>query len=118
MPTRRDLLRTTAHTCTATAAAALAMTAAPDAVSSEARSDRQRIFIFTMVGSENPTRANFPIVWAGALHEAGHDVRLELAGDATVLMRDVVVENTAAVGWPSLKEPFDKVIKYEIPIYV
>ena len=47
------------------------MTAAHGAVPNEAQGHRQRIFIFTMVGSENPTRANFPFVWAGALHEAG-----------------------------------------------
>ena len=53
-----------------------------------------------------------------ALHEAGHEVRLEVAGDATVLMRDVVVENMAAVGWPPMKEFVDQVVRYEIPIYV
>ena len=71
-----------------------------------------------MVGTENPTRANFPFVWAGALHEAGHEVRMELAGDATVLMRDVAVENTTSVGWPPLKQFFEKVIKFQIPIFV
>lgn len=117
MPTRRQLLEGGTHTC----AAALVAGALPvlQDESHGARSEEpQRFFIFSMVGSENPTRANFPFVWAAALHEAGHEVRMELAGDATVPMRDVVVENVAAVGWPPMKQIVEKVREHEIPIYV
>ena len=47
----------------------------------------QNFLLVGLVGSENPTRAKVPFVWAAALREAGNEVRIELAGDATVLMR-------------------------------
>ena len=117
MTNRRQMLEKTAHVCAATVAAAVGSSTLARA-QSDSGSEAQRFFIFSLVGSENPTRANFPFVWASALHEAGHTVRMELAGDATVLMRDVVVGNTTAVGWPPMKQFVDSVIRYEIPIFV
>jgi predicted peroxiredoxin len=80
--------------------------------------NRQKFLLIGLAGSENPTRANFPFVWAVALHEAGHEVRIELAGDATVVMRTQVAGNVTAVGWPPLSQALSKVIEYKIPIYV
>jgi predicted peroxiredoxin len=57
-------------------------------------------------------------VWAVALKEAGNDVRIELAGDATVLMRTAVSNSVTPVGWPPFKEALAKVIELKIPIYV
>jgi len=79
---------------------------------------KQRFLLVGLCGSENPTRANFPFAWAAALHEAGHEVRVELAGDATVLMRATVAENTHPVGWPPISEALAKIIDYKIPIFV
>ncbi len=119
MLNRREMLEKSTHVCAATAAVALGASSLPSSAQVDGEEqDRQRFFIFSMVGSENPTRANFPFVWASALHEAGHDVRMELAGDATVLLRDVVVENMTAVGWPPMKQFVDQVIEHKIPIFV
>src|ERR1700758_3883492 len=81
-------------------------------------SARQRFLLIGLCGSENPTRANFPFAWAAALHEAGHEIRIELAGDATVLMRSTVAKNVTPVGWPPLDQAIQKVIDYKIPIFV
>lgn len=81
-------------------------------------SSAQKFLLIGLNGSENPTRANFPFAWAAALHEAGNEVRLELAGDAVVLMRNAVAESVTPVGWPAFKEVLDKVIAFKIPIYV
>src|SRR5882724_9010798 len=102
MPTRRQVSK---HLCTAL----LASTAAGQE-SSGAGGAKQRFLIVGLCGSENPTRANFPFAWGAALHEAGHEVRVELAGDATVLMRTTVAENVHPVGWPPLHEAMAKVI--------
>jgi predicted peroxiredoxin len=83
-----------------------------------ANETQQKFLLMGLAGSENPTRANFPFVWAVALHEAGYEVRIELAGDATVLMRTQVANNVTAVGWPPLSQALSKVIEYKIPIYV
>lgn len=112
---RRSFLRSGAHACAAAAVAGVAAAQIPEkpAIASEA----QHFLLVGLCGSENPTRANFPFVWAAALREAGHEVRIELAGDATVLMRTAVANNVTAVGWPPFREALAKVIELKIPIY-
>jgi len=103
------------HSC---AAAAAAVSLPAIAFGAESKETPQRYLLIGLCGSENPTRANFPFAWAAALSEAGHEVRLELAGDATVLMRSVVAGNVTPVGWPPLSEAIAKVVRFKIPIYV
>jgi predicted peroxiredoxin len=100
--------------------AAIAMGSVGAAMADEqpARSSAQRFLLVGLCGSENPTRANFPFVWAAALKDAGNDVRIELAGDATVLMRTPVAESLVPVGWPPFKMALSKVIDLKIPIFV
>lgn len=78
----------------------------------------QKFLLIGLNGSENPTRANFPFVWASALHEAGNEVRLELAGEAVVLMRSAVADSLMPVGWPAFEEALARVIALKIPIFV
>ena len=110
MPTRREVSQ---RFCTALVAATAV--SSPAAAANE---PKQRFLLIGLCGSENPTRANFPFAWGAALHEAGHEVRIELAGDATVLMRTVVAANMTPVGWPPLSQAIEKVIKLRIPIFV
>src|ERR1700732_1666868 len=110
MPTRREVSQ---HFCTALVAAA-----AVGSPAVAANEPKQRFLLVGLCGSENPTRANFPFAWGAALHEAGHEVRIELAGDATVLMRTVVAANITPVGWPPLSQAIEKVIRHQIPIFV
>ena len=110
MATRREIGQ---HLCTAMiASTALASSA------NAADEPKQRFLLVGLCGSENPTRANFPFAWGAALHEAGNEVRIELAGDATVLMRTVVAANITPVGWPPLSQAIAKVIEHKIPIFV
>src|SRR5262247_1093047 len=113
---RRSFLRTAGHIC-AGAVAGSAIVAATQSASAETQGG-QKFLLIGLCGSENPTRANFPFVWARALKEAGNDVRIELAGDGTVMMRSVVANNVTAVGWPPFKEALAKVIELKIPIFV
>jgi predicted peroxiredoxin len=113
MPSRRDVVQA-AHACAALAAG----TALAGSAEAEETKSKQRFLLVGLCGSENPTRANFPFAWAAALHEAGNDVRIELAGDATVLMRSVVASNVTPVGWPRLSEAIAKVVEHKIPIFV
>jgi hypothetical protein len=111
---RRSFLGSAVHAC---AAIAVGSGLAPLAEAST-EGEKQRFLLVGLVGSENPTRANFPFVWAAALHGAGHEVRIELAGDATVLMRTVVADNLTPVGWPPFREALAKVIELKIPVFV
>lgn len=111
---RRDFLKKGAHACAAAVAASatgLANATAHDAAQG------QRFLLIGLAGSENPTRANFPFVWAAALKEAGNEARIELAGDATVLMRSSVSNSVTPVGWPPFREALARVIELKIPIY-
>jgi hypothetical protein len=111
---RRSFLRDASHICTG----AIAVGAAGFGVSSAEADAGQKFLLIGLVGSENPTRANFPFVWAAALRDAGHEVRIELAGDATVLMRTVVSNSVTPVGWPPFREALAKVVEQQIPIFV
>jgi hypothetical protein len=112
---RRDFLRDSAHACAAAVAVGAAGLANPSGADA---AEAQKFLLIGLVGSENPTRANFPFVWAAALKEAGNDVRIELAGDATVLMRSAVSNSVTPVGWPPFREALAKVIELKIPVYV
>ena len=111
---RRSFLSKAGHFC-AGAVAGSAMSAAATTPQPEGA---QRFLLVGLVGSENPTRANFPFVWAAALKEAGNEVRIELAGDATVLMRTAVSNSVTPVGWPPFSQALAKVIDLKIPIFV
>jgi len=115
MPSRRKAISALVHTCAATAVAGAV---AAETSGSVGANPPQRFLLIGLCGSENPTRANFPFAWAAALKEAGNEVRLELAGDATVLMRTVVASSVTPVGWPPLSQAIAKVIEHKIPIYV
>ena len=114
MTNRRAFLENGAHLCAAAIAGITAAAGGPIADAAES----QKFLLVGLCGSENPTRANFPFAWAAALKEAGHEVRIELAGDATVLMRSVVSNNVTPVGWPPLSQALAKVVELKIPIFV
>ena len=77
-----------------------------------------KMLFHALVGSENPTRACFPFLQAVANKERGDQVEIVLGGDAVVLIRDEVINSVVPVGWPSLKETFQKVVQHGIPIHV
>ncbi len=99
MATRRSFLRNGGHACAGMAAS---QAIGKDATSASGTTEGQKFLLIGLVGSENPTRANFPFVWAAALREAGNEVKIELAGDASVLMRTAVSNSVTPVGWPPL----------------
>jgi hypothetical protein len=115
MPNRRTFLGKTAHLCAGVIAGS-AITAGSQSNTDAA--EGQKYLLVGLVGSENPTRANFPFVWAVALREAGNEVRIELAGDATVLMRTAVANSVTPVGWPPFSQALAKVVELKIPIFV
>jgi hypothetical protein len=115
MPNRRTFLSKSAHLCGGAIAGGVMTMATP--AHGEA-AEGQKFLLIGLVGSENPTRANFPFVWAAALREAGNEVRIELAGDATVLMRTAVANSVTPVGWPPFSQALAKVVELKIPIFV
>jgi predicted peroxiredoxin len=77
-----------------------------------------RILLKSAWGSDDPTRASFPFLHGAAFADEGHEVQIFLLGEAVSLMRDEVANAIVPVGWPPLREAFDRVIAHRIPIHV
>ena len=71
-----------------------------------------------LTGPEDPSRASLLFAWANALAEAGHTVRLDLAGDGTLLMRSQLTDSLMAPGLPALKNIMSKAQDHGYPIYL
>ena len=120
---RREILGEGAHACLGVAgfaamAAGAGVAGARPAAEKDEKTAPQKFLLVGLCGSENPTRANFPFVWDAALAGAGHGVRIELAGDATVLVRTPVANSVTPVGWPPFREALARVVELKIPIFV
>ena len=68
-------------------------------------------------GTDDETRATFVFNHGLALANAGHEVQIFLLGDATVLVRKVVVDSVVPIGWPPLKETFEKIVAAKIAVF-
>lgn len=112
LPNRRALLATGAHACTAVLAAA----ALPFPLAAEG--DRQRFMLIGLTGPEQPSRVSLLFAWANALADAGHTVRLDLAGDATVVIRSAVSDSLSAPGLPPFKDIIARTQDRGVPIFV
>jgi predicted peroxiredoxin len=76
-----------------------------------------KILVHLTSGPEQPTRAALGFLVAKAAVEEGHEVSLFLAGDATQLLRDAVLDSLAGLGTGSLRESYDAVVDAGARIY-
>src|ERR1700679_2174447 len=76
-----------------------------------------KIMMKSAWGSDDPTKAAFPVLHGLALPEGGHEGQIFLLGEAVVLMRKVVAEAVTPVGWPKVAATLDKLAARHIPIY-
>jgi uncharacterized protein involved in oxidation of intracellular sulfur len=76
------------------------------------------ILYLSTYGSDDPTRATLSFVAALGAVEAGHKPQILFTGEAVYLMKSYIAEHVHGVGWPPLKELFQKAIDYGIPFYV
>lgn len=78
-----------------------------------------RILYVASAGSSDPTRASLPFHLAvnGAL-EAGYQVDIVLAGDATEMLNADVARDVRGVGIPPMTELLAKVREKEIALHV
>jgi uncharacterized protein involved in oxidation of intracellular sulfur len=112
MPTRRHVLASGTHACTAAfAAAALPLFGVHG-------TDAQRFMLIGLTGTDNPSRASLLFAWARILAEANHAVRIDLAGDGALLIRRSVADELRAPGLPALNDLMAKAQDGGVPIYV
>lgn len=77
-----------------------------------------RLLITATHGSDNSTRASLPFFVAKGAAEAGIDVGLVLALDATVLVKPELRKHVQPYGFPPLDELFRFAVDHKIPVYV
>ena len=75
------------------------------------------ILVHVTCGPESPTKAALGFLVARAAIEEGHEVSLFLAGDATQLLRDSVLDSLVGLGTGSLRESYDAVVAGGARIY-
>ena len=76
-----------------------------------------KILVHVTSGPEHPTRAALAFLVAKAAVEEGHEVSMFLAGDATQLLRDAVLDSLVGLGTGSLRESYDAVVASGARIY-
>jgi uncharacterized protein len=69
-----------------------------------------KMLIHLTTGPENPTKAALAFLVAKAAIDEGHEVSMFLAGDATQLLRDAVLDSLVGLGTGSLRESYDAVV--------
>ena len=69
-------------------------------------------------GTDDPTRATLPFLGALGAIDAGYKSQILLQGEAAYLIQNHLVDQIYGVGWPPLREVFEKVIANQIPIFV
>lgn len=77
-----------------------------------------RLLITATCGIENSSRAALPFFIARGAKEAGFDVGIVLAVDATLLVRPELRKHIQPFGQPHLEELFQFVVDHRIPVYV
>ena len=77
-----------------------------------------KFFMKSSWGSDDPTRAAMVFGHSNALAKAGHQVRIFLLGEASVLARATQRESLFPVGWPALAEQWRESLSLGIPIEV
>lgn len=76
------------------------------------------LLVTATYGYDNSTRAAIPFFVAKGAKEAGIDVGIVLALDATVLVKPEFRRHVQPYGQPPLEELFQVAVDHRIPVYV
>jgi uncharacterized protein len=76
-----------------------------------------KFLVHVTSGPEHPTRAALAFLVAKAAVDEGHEVSMFLAGDATQLLRDAVLDSLVGLGTGSLRESYDAVVAAGTPLF-
>jgi predicted peroxiredoxin len=77
-----------------------------------------KLLVTATYGIDNPTRAGLPFFVVRGAKEAGIDVGIVLAADATLLIRPEIRKHIQPLGLPHLEELFRFAVDHQIPVYV
>lgn len=68
--------------------------------------------------TDDVTRATMPFIGASGALDAGHEPSVVLMGEAVYLMKDDIADSVKGVGFPPLRQLFDKIVGAKVPVYV
>ncbi len=77
-----------------------------------------KLLIVGTYASDDPTRATMPFLVASGAIDRGHEPGIVVMGEAVYLMKDAVVDGIHGVGFPPLRQLWDKVVDHGVPVYV
>lgn len=76
------------------------------------------LLIHVTHGPEAPTRAALACLVAAAAVKGGHQVSMFLAGDATYLLKDEVIDALNGIGTGALADHFKELTSAGVPMFV
>jgi predicted peroxiredoxin len=78
-----------------------------------------KVLVLATAGAGDPTRASIPLhIAANGSLEAGQDVAVVLAGDATELVSEDTANGVEGVGVPPARDLFAKLVEHDVPIHI
>ena len=77
-----------------------------------------KLLVTATYGYDNATRASMPFFVAKGAAEAGIEVGIVLALDATVLVKPELRKHVQPHGLPPLEDLFQFAVDHKIPVYV
>lgn len=69
-------------------------------------------------GPVDPTRATLPFILARGALDAGHQPQIALLTEAALLVKDQILKQVAAVGFPALRDLLPGLVDDGVPIFV
>lgn len=69
-------------------------------------------------GTDDPTKATFPFLFAKGAIDAGHETGIILMGEAATLIKDSISRQVQGIGTPPLQELKEFLVQREVRISV
>lgn len=77
-----------------------------------------KLLLVGTYGTDDQTRATMPFIVASGALDKGHEPGIGLMGEAVYLLKDEIMDGVKGVGFPPLRELFDKIVGAKVPVYV
>ena len=77
-----------------------------------------KLLIVGTYSTDDPTRATMPLVATSGAIDRGHEPGIVFMGEAVYLLKDEIVDSIKGIGFPPLRELWNKALDNGVPIYV
>ena len=77
-----------------------------------------KILAIATHATDDPTKSSLAFITAVGALGAGKEVEIALLGEAVYLAKEAVANSVQGIGFPSLAELIETVVKGNVPVYV